>query len=80
MSRMKLVRVECVKDFSVTIASNLNFSQHCKDATGIANRMQSFINKTFSFYLVYAVQFGSPHLAKNTATVQRRTAKRSPSL
>ncbi len=47
-SGVKLESVQCVKDFGVTIASNLNFSLHCKVAACKANRMLGFINKNFS--------------------------------
>ncbi len=74
--------VHCVKDLGVTITSNLEFSQQCKEATDKANRMLGFIKRNFSFMnkdiilllynslvrplLEYAVQFWSPHLAKDT--------------
>ncbi len=49
MSGVKLDSVQCVKDLVVSIVSNLEFSQQCKDAASKANRMLGFINKTFSF-------------------------------
>ncbi len=49
MSGVKLESVHCVKDFDVTITSNLRFSQHCKEAACKANRMLGFINRNFSF-------------------------------
>ncbi len=49
MNGVKLESVQCVKDFGVTIASSLKFSQQCKDAAGKANRMLGFINRNFSF-------------------------------
>ncbi len=49
MSGKKLESVYCVKDLSVTITSNLKFSQQCKDAAGKANKMLGFIKKKFSF-------------------------------
>ncbi len=49
MNGVKLDSVRCVKDLGVSIASNLKFSQQCKDATGKANRMLGFINRNFSF-------------------------------
>ncbi len=83
MKGVKLDREQCVKDFGVSIASNLKFSQQCKDAASKANRMLGFINKNFSFknrdiilplyislvrpHLECAVQFWSPH--------HRKTAK-----
>ena len=45
---VKLESVRIVKDLSVTIASNLKYSQQCKDAADKTNRMLGFINK-FSF-------------------------------
>ncbi len=49
MSGEKLESVHCVKDFGVTIASNIKFSQQCKEAAGEANRMLGFIKRNFSF-------------------------------
>ncbi len=88
-----------VKDLGVTITSNLKFSQQWKEAAGKANRMLGFIKRNFSFknknlilplhnslvrlHLEYAVQFWSPHLAKDIAeleAVQRRATKMIPSL
>ncbi len=96
MNGEKLESVHFVNDLGVT---NLIFSQQCKDAEGKANRMLGFIKRNFSFknkdiilplynslvrpYLEYAVQFWSPHLAKNIAkleAVQSRATKRIPSL
>ncbi len=45
MSSVKLQNVQCVKDVDVTNASNLKFSQQCKDALGKADRTLNFINK-----------------------------------
>ena len=42
MNGTKLESVQCVKDLGVTIASNLKFSQQCKDAAGKLNRMLHF--------------------------------------
>ncbi len=83
---VKLENVQYVKDLGVTIASNLKFFQHCKDAAGKANRKLGFINRNFSFtnkdtilplyiilvrpHLEYAVLFWSPHLAKDTAKLE----------
>ncbi len=39
MNGVKLESVQCVKDLGISIASNLKFSQQCKDAAGKANRM-----------------------------------------
>jgi hypothetical protein len=99
MSGVKLESVHCIKDLGVTIASSLKFSQQCKDAAGKANRMLGFINRSFSFknkdvilplyislvrpHLEYAVQFWSPHHAKDIAkleAVQRRATKMITSL
>ncbi len=49
MNGVKLDSVQCVKDLSVSIASNLKFSQQCKDAASKANRMLGFINRNLSF-------------------------------
>ncbi len=79
----KLESVHCVKDFGVTITSNLKFSQQCKETAGKANRMLLCIKRNFSFknkdiilhlyhslvrpHLEYAAQFWSPHQAKDIA-------------
>ncbi len=47
MSGMKLESVQYDKDLGVTIASNLKFSYHCKEAACKANRMLGFINRIF---------------------------------
>ncbi len=94
MNVIKLDSVQHAKDLGVSIVSNLEFSQQCKDATSKANRMLGFINRNFSFknkdiilplyislirpHLEYAVQFWSPHHAKDIAkleAVQRRATK-----
>ncbi len=99
MNGNKLESVHWVKDLGVTITLNLKFSQQCKEAAGKANTILGFIKRNFSFknkdiilplynnlvrlHLEYAVQFWSPHLAKNTAkleAVQRRATKMIPSL
>ncbi len=99
MGGVKLESIHCVKDFGVTITSNLKFSQHCKEAARKTNRMLGFINRKFSFtnkdiilpmyislvrsHLEYAVQFWSPHHAKDIAkleAVQRTVTKMIPSL
>ncbi len=99
MRGMILESLHCVKDFGVTIPSNLKFSQHCKEAACKANRVLGFININFSFktkdtilpmyislvrpHLEYAMQFWSPHHAKDIAkleAVQRRATKMIPSL
>ncbi len=98
MSGEKLESVHCVKDLGVTTVSNLKVSHQCKEAAGKANRMLGFIKGNFSFknkniilplynslvrpHLEYAVQFWSPHLAKDMAklkVVQRRATKMIPS-
>ena len=99
MNGIKLESVQHIKDLGITVASNLKFSQQCKHAAGKANRMLGFINRNFSFknkeiilplytslvrpHLEYAVQFWSPHHAKDIAkleAVQRRATKLIPSL
>ncbi len=47
MSEVKLESVQYVKDLGVTIASNVKFSQQCKDAAGKAYRMVGSINRIF---------------------------------
>ncbi len=49
MNGVKFDSVQCVKDLGVSIASNLELSQQCKDAASKASRMFGFINKNFSF-------------------------------
>ncbi len=49
MNGGKTESVQCDKDLGVMIASNLKFIQHCKDASGKANRMLDFINKNIFF-------------------------------
>ncbi len=49
MNGFKLESGQCVKDLGVSIASNLKFSQQCKDAASKANRMLGFIHRYFSF-------------------------------
>ncbi len=87
------------KILSVMIASSFKISQQCKEAAGKAKRMLGFMKRNFSFknkdiilplydslirpHLEYAVQFWSPHLAKDIAkleAVQRRATKMIPSL
>ncbi len=95
MNGVKLDRVQCVKDFGVSTASNLKFSQQCKDAAGKANRMLGFINRNLSFknkdmyislvrpHLEYAVKLWSPHHIKDIAkleAVQRRATRMITSL
>ncbi len=86
MNATKLESVQCVKHLGVTTASNLKFSQKCKDAAGKANRMLSFINRNSSFknkdvilplyinlvrpHLDYAVQFWAPHHARDIAKLE----------
>ncbi len=73
MNGTELESVQYVKDRDVTIASNLKFSQQCKEGAWKANRLLGFINRNFSFknkdvilhvyislvtiHLEYAVQF-----------------------
>ncbi len=99
MSGERLESVHCVKALGVTITSNLKFCQQYKEAAGKANRMLGFIRRNFSFrnkdillplynslvrpHLEYAMQFWSPHLAKDIAkleAVQLRATKMIPSL
>ncbi len=49
MNGVQIDSAQCVKDLGVSIASNLEFSQQCKDAASKANRMLGFINRNFSF-------------------------------
>ncbi len=85
MNDVKLNSVQCVKDLSVSIASNLKFSQQCKDAAGKTDRMLGFINRNFFKskdkilplyirlvrpHLEYAVQFWSPHHTKDIAKLE----------
>jgi len=99
MCGVKLGSVQHVKDLGLSIVWKLKLSQQCKDAAGKANRMLCYINVIISFknkyiilplyitlvrpHLEYAVQFWSPHHAKEIAkleAVQRRTTKMIPSL
>ncbi len=48
MSGLKPESVQCTKDLGVTIASNMKFSLHCKEAACKANRMLGFINGNLS--------------------------------
>ncbi len=77
MNGIKLDSIQHVKDLGVSIASNLKFSQQCKEAVRKINRILGFINRNFSFknkdiilplYISlvrpdheYTVQFWSPH-------------------
>ncbi len=47
MSGVKLESAQCVQDLGVTVASNLKFSLHCKEAACKGNRMLGFINIIF---------------------------------
>ncbi len=99
MNGTKLESVQSVKYLGVSITSSLKFSQQCKDAAGKANRMLGFINRNISFkkkdvilplyislvrpHLEYALQFWSPHHAKDIAkleAVQRRATEMITSL
>ncbi len=94
MNGTKLENVQCFKDRGVKILSSLKFSQKCKDSPGKANRMMGFINRIFCFknkdvilplyislvksHLDYALQFWTPHHAKDIAkleSIQRRATK-----
>ncbi len=86
MGGVKLESLQWVKDLGVTITSNLEFTQHCKEAACKANRMLGFINRNFSFknkdiilpmyislirpHLEYAMQFWSPHNAKDISKLE----------
>ncbi len=86
MNGIKLESVQYVKDLGVSIPSSFKFSQQCKDAAGKANRMLGFIDRNFSFknkdvilplyislvrpHLEYAVQFWSPHDAKDIGKLE----------
>ncbi len=90
MNGVKVERVQRIKDLSVTIASNLTFSQHCKDATGKANRTLGFINIIFSFknkdiipplcivktHLGMQCNFWSPYLAKDILATLKAIQRR----
>ncbi len=99
MNDTKTESVQGVRDLGVTIASRLKFSKQCKEAAGKVNRILGFISRSFSFknkdvilplyinlvrpHLEYAVQFWSPHYAKDIGklqTVQRRATKMITSL
>ncbi len=74
------------QSIGVTVASNLKFSQKCKDVAGKANRMLVFENWSFSFkhmdvilpvyinlvkpHPEYAAQFWAPHHAKDIAELE----------
>ncbi len=93
MSGVKLESAQCDKDFGVMIASNLKFSLHCKEAACKDTRMLGIITRNFSFkykniilpmyiilvrpHLEFAVQFWSPHHAKDIAKLEaiQRMAK-----
>ncbi len=86
MNGGKLESLQCVKDLGITVASNLKFSQQCKDVAGKANRKVGFINRNISFknkhvilavnislvrpHLQYAVQFWAPHRAKDIVKLE----------
>ncbi len=86
MNGVKLESIQCVKDLGVTIASNIKFSQQCKDAAGKVNRMLAFLNRIFSvknkdiilplyinlvrLHLEYAVQFWAPYHSKDMAKLE----------
>ncbi len=63
----KIEIVQCVRDFGVTIASSLKFSQQWKEAAGKANIMLGFINRNFSsknkdVIIPLYISFVRPHL------------------
>ncbi len=78
--------VHSVKDLGVTVSSNLKFSQQCNESVKKANRMVGLIKRKFSFkkkdvvlplynssvrpQLGYAVQFWSPHHAKDIVKLE----------
>ncbi len=98
MCGIKIKSVHSVEDLGITVASNLKFSQQCNKSVKKANRMIGLIKRNLSFknkdvilflynsfvrpILEYAIQFWSPHHAKDIAKlgVQRRTTKMNPSL
>ncbi len=98
MSGEKLESIHFVKDLGVKITSILKFFQQCNEAVGkvqnagLHKKEFSFKNKDIILplygrvvrpHLEYAVQFWSPHLAKDIAkleAVQRRATKMIPSL
>ncbi len=47
MVGVKLESVQCVRDLGVTIASNLKFFLHCKEASCKADRMLGFVKDFF---------------------------------
>ncbi len=47
MGGVKLESAHCVKDLGVTITSNLEFSQHCKEAACKSSRMLGYISRIF---------------------------------
>ncbi len=99
MRGVKLKSVQSAKELGVKITSNLKFSQQCVDAANKVKRMLGFVKRNFSLknkdvilllytslvrpHLEYAVQFWSPHYAKDIAKlegVQRRATKNYPFL
>ncbi len=76
MCGVKLKSVQCVKDLDVTTASNLKFSQQCKDAAAKANKMLGFTNKNFTFknkdtFLLLYISLVSRRRNFGRLTVQR---------
>ncbi len=55
MNGVEFESVQCIKDLGVSIASNLTFSQQCKDAPGKTNRMLGFINRNIPFKNKYII-------------------------
>ncbi len=99
MCGVKVKSVQWVKDLGVTVPFSLKCAQQCNEAVKEANRMLGLIKTNFSFknkdivlplydscvrpHLECAVQFWSPHHAKDIAKlegVQRRATKMIPSL
>ncbi len=49
MCGVKIKSVQSVKDFGVTVLSNLKFSHQCNEAVKKENRMLGSIKRNFSF-------------------------------
>ncbi len=86
MRCVKIKSVLSVKYLGVTVMSNINFFQQCNESVIKANRMMGFIKRKFSFqnklvvlplynsfirnHLEYAVQFQSPHHARDITKLE----------
>ncbi len=86
MYGVKIKSVQSVKDFGVTVLSNLKFSHQCNEAVKKANRMLGSIKRNFSFknkdmvlpfynsfvrpHLAYDVQFWCHHHVKDIAKLE----------